>query len=394
MRIIDRYILRELLPPFVLGIGLFTSILLIARILKLVEMVVNRGVPLVDILKLFSYIMPQFLEVTVPMALLLAILVAFGRLSSDSEIIALRASGIGLYRLLVPVGVFALCTSILTLWLSVSARPWGNSQLRTGLFEIVKARATAGIKPKIFNDEFGGLVIYVDQIEPPGTHLYGILISDNRDPLVHNTIYARSGSVYSNETDDSLTLRLRDGGIYSATEKQKGYQDTRFSSYDITLDLTLALAELQTRRKKASEMTIAELWQARAEKEAARQPTAVESVEIHRKFSIPFGCLVFAALGVPLGIQPSRAVHSRGFSVSLILIFLYYLLMTLGQNLGERGAVPPIVAVWLPNFALSLVAIVLLIRASRGTLGVSGTLFDRSIAWLQTRMAFSHRGEH
>jgi lipopolysaccharide export system permease protein len=144
--ILDRYILREMVVPFFLGLAIFTSILLIVRILKLVELVVNRGVPLAQMVRIFSYILPAFLEVTVPMALLLAILVAFGRLSSDSEVIAMRAAGISLYRLLVPVAIFAGMVALLTGWLSVTARPWGNSHL-PGACEIVKTRR-AGIKPR------------------------------------------------------------------------------------------------------------------------------------------------------------------------------------------------------------------------------------------------------
>lgn len=366
MRIVDRYILRELFVPFVLGLAIFTSILLIVRILKLVELVVNRGVPLLQILKLFSYILPAFLEVTVPMALLLGILVAFGRLSADSEIVALRATGVSLYRLTLPVGVFALVVSVLTFGLSAYARPWGNSLLRSGLYDMVKARASTGIKAKVFNDEFSGLVLYVDRIEPPGNDLFDILISDTRDPKLQNTVYARSGTIISPESSDTLTLRLIDGGIYSASDKNTdGYQDTDFTTYDISLDLNMALDELRSKPKEASEMTIGELEQAMVERKERGETDWLERVELHRKLSIPFACLVFAALGVPLGIQPSRSVHSRGFSVSLVLIFSYYLLMTLGQNLGERGALPPSVAVWLPNVALSLVAIALLSRAAR-----------------------------
>lgn len=367
MKILDRYLLRELLVPFFLGIAIFTSILLIVRILKLVEMVVNRGVPFLQMLRLFSYILPAFLEVTLPMALLLAILVGFGRLSSDSEIIALRASGVSFYRMMYPVALFATATALATLGLSLYARPWGNSLIRTGLYEIVKARASAGIKPKVFNDDFAGLVIYVDHIEPPGNQLYGILISDSRQESsnLRETVYARTGTLYVEEAANTLTLSLRDGGSYGSSADKQGFQDTTFDRYDITLDLALALNELSSRPKDASEMGFAELRQTIDTKRLESQVSYIEQVELHRKFSIPFACLVFAALGVPLGIQPTRAVHSRGFSVSLVLIFLYYMLLTLGQNLGERGSMNPLIAVWLPNVTLSLVAALLISRAAR-----------------------------
>lgn len=372
MKIIDRYIARELLVPFALGIAIFTFILLIARILKLVEMVVNRGVPLVQVLELFSYILPAFLEVTVPMALLLAVLVAFGRLSSDSEMTALQASGVGLYRMAVPVAVFAILLAVLTLILAVYVRPWGNSRLRTGIYEVVKARASAGIKPKVFNDDFLGLVIYVDHVEPPGNTLRGILISDSRERDLQNTIFARFGVMITREETHTLTLRLVDGSIYSPSGGGQSYQDTRFSTYDINLDLNLALANLKKREKDPNEMSLSDLRATIGRKQAAGEAPLEEQVELHRRFSIAFACLVFAALGIPLGVRPSRAVHSRGFSVSLALIFAYYVLLTLGQNLGERGAAPPWLAVWIPNFLLSGIALVLLrrARASRASGGL------------------------
>jgi lipopolysaccharide export system permease protein len=363
VRIIDRYLLREMLVPFALGLAVFTTILLIARILKLVELVVNRGVPVGQMLKLFSYILPAFLEVTVPMALLLAILVAFGRLSSDREITALHASGVDLARLAAPVAGLAVATALLTLALSLYARPWANGRLRTTLYETVKARASAGLKPRVFNAEFEGLVIYVDRVEPPGNSLHGVLISDTRDPRLHNTVFARFGILVTSEDARTLTLRLLDGGIYSAPETGGGFQDTRFSTYDISLDLDATLARVRAREKDVSEMHFAELRATIEQRRAAGQPSFVERAELHRKFAIAFAPLVFGALGVPLGIRPSRAVHSWSFAVSLALIFLYYLLLTLGQNLAENGALPPPLALWLANGALSILAVGLLRRA-------------------------------
>jgi lipopolysaccharide export system permease protein len=405
VKIVDRYVLRELAVPFLLGIGVFTSIMLIVRILKLVEMVVNRGVPFLEMLKLFSYILPAFLEITLPMALLLAILVAFGRMSSDSEIIALRASGFSLYRLLAPVGAFAFGAAVLTFFLSVYARPWGNSLLRTGIYDIVKARASAGIKPKVFNDDFAGLVLYVDRIEPPD-RLYGILVSDQRDKGDDaragdtatggqvgiggadaggdvNTVYAHQGTIYNWPEEQHITLRLIDGGIYSAQRKGEGFENTTFRQLDINLDLRTALADLQSRKKDVSELGIGELRAAIAKADAAGDPAFAERVEWHRKLSIPFACLVFAAIGVPLGIQPTRSVHSRGFSVSLTLIFFYYLLLTLGQNLGERGTVHPLLAVWLPNLALSAVAGYLLRRSARDVTAGRPAWVGRLVAQMQ-----------
>lgn len=389
MSIINRYILREIFVPFGLGLGVFTLILLVARILKLVEMVVNRGVPLLQVLRLFSYILPAFLEVTVPMALLLGVLVAFGRLSSDSEIVALKASGISLLQLARPVAVFAAAIYVVALGLSLYARPWGNSLLHSDLYEIAKTRASAGIKEKVFNDDFAGLVIYVDHVEPPGNTLRGVLISDNRDNGQRNTVVAKVGFLVPNEEQHVLTLRLVDGSIHAFYPSDRSYHRTDFGVYDITLDLNTALTNLRPRKKDVSEMTLAELRRAIARKRQAGQPAFSEAVELQRKFSIPFACLAFAAIGIPLGIQPSRAVRSRGFTLSLALIFSYYVLLSLGESLGGRGVLPAGVAMWLPNILLTLLAGVLFVRAARERTATRPRLIERSITALRQRL-WSH----
>ena len=360
-----RYFLREVTVPFLYGIGVFTFILLIARMLKLVELVVNRGVPLLEIGKLFAYILPTFLEVTVPMALLLAVLLSFGRLSADSEIIALKTSGISLYQMIVPVLLFTLLVHLASLFLALYARPWGNSRLKAGLYEIVKTRASAGLKERVFTDDFAGLVIYVEHVEPPGDELGGILIADRRDPNQRNTVLAKRGFLVGNEGTHTVTLRLLDGTIHTFVPDDKSYHKTDFSVYDVTLNLSAALAKFSQREKDAREMTLGELRAAIKEKTAAGRSANAERVELHRKFSVPFACVVFGLVAVPLGIQPARAVKSRGFSVSLALIFLYYLLLTAGETLAQKGALPPVVALWLPNALFALLGAVLFVAASR-----------------------------
>jgi lipopolysaccharide export system permease protein len=356
---INRYIFREITVPFRLGLALFTLVLLVARILKLVEMVVNRGVPLVDVLRLFSYILPAFLEVTVPMALLLAVLVAFGRLSSDSEITALKTSGVSLYQLLRPVAVFAAVVYVLALAISVYARPWGNALLRNSLYEIAKTRASAGIKEKVFVDEFPGLVIYVDRIEPPGNTLRGVLIADNRDTSQRNTVFAKAGFLVPNEPQHTLTLRLLEGSVHAFYDKDKSYHRTDFTMYDISLDLNTTLAKLKPRDRDPSELPTRELRALIARKQAL-----AEQVELQRRFSIPFACLGFAAIAIPLGVRPSLAVRSRGFMVSLALIFFYYVFLSLGENLGTRGTLPAWLALWLPNIFLGVLAVTVFVRAA------------------------------
>ena len=175
-----RYVYRELATPFFFALLIFTIILFTVRILKLVELVVNRGVPLEQLLAIFLYILPSFFEVTVPMSFLLALLWSFGRLSSDREILALKSCGVSFLQIAFPVAVATLLVLGGTFFLTLYARPWSNTALRQVIYEVTKTRATAGLKEKTFNDEFDGIVVYTDEIQPPGDVLGGVMIADNR----------------------------------------------------------------------------------------------------------------------------------------------------------------------------------------------------------------------
>jgi len=370
-----RYFLREVAVPFCFGIGVFTFILLIARMLKLVELVVNRGVPVLEIAKLFGYILPTFLEVTVPMALLLAVLLAVGRLSADSEIVALRTSGISLYQMMVPISIFIAAVYVLNMFLAVYARPWANHQLKASLYEIAKTRASAGLRERVFNDDFEGLVIYVEHIQPPGDQLGGVLIADSRDPNQRNTVLAKSGFIVSSEETHTVTLRLLDGNIHTFVPGEASYHKTDFTVYDVTLNLAAALAKFSQREKEPEEMSLGELSIAIAERQHAGKKASGELVEFHRKFSVPFACLVFGLVGVPLGIRPARAVRSRGFTVSLAVIFIYYLLLTTGETLAQKDVLSPILALWTPNAIFLLFGTALFTHAARERpLAIAGRL--------------------
>jgi lipopolysaccharide export system permease protein len=372
-KILHRYVFREILVPFGLGLGVFTFILLLARLLKLIELVVNRGVPIESVARIFSFLLPAFLEVTVPMAMLLAILVAFGRLSADSEITALRSSGVSLYQLVPPVATFVILVTVATAALAWYARPWANRALRTALWDVARSRASAGLKAQVFNDEFPGLIIYAERIDSTADRLEHVMIADERDPQQPSTVFAREGFMISDVERETVTLRLLEGTISTNDATTEASYETEFRSYDVNLDLRATLADAHQRPDDPKELPIHALAAAISAKRAAGAPVTAELVEYHRKFSIPFACIVFGLVAVPLGIQPSRAVRSRGFAVSLAIIFAYYILLSLGQGFAEQGAVPPVVGLWLPNAVLGTLGIALFRRAAREqTLGAAG----------------------
>jgi lipopolysaccharide export system permease protein len=362
-RRLDRYIFLEILAPFGLGVAAFTFILLIARILKLVELVINRGVPLLQTFKLFSCILPFFLEVTVPTAMLLAVLIALGRLSADSEITALRASGISLTQIARPIAAFIVLTWVLTSALSLYVRPWSHGVMRHTLYEIAKSRAAAGLSAQVFNDDFENLVIYVNRIDPATNILERVVIADDRNPEQRSTLFAREGRIVPDEGAQMLVLRLLDGSIHTLAREEESYHKTDFAEYDVRLDLT-TLTTLDQTSASPEEMTIGELRAALARKASRGRNAAPLEVELHRKFSIPFACFVFGLIAIPLGIQPVRAVRSRGFAVSLALTFCYYVLLTGGETLALEGYLPAALALWIPNLVLGALGIYLYLGAS------------------------------
>jgi lipopolysaccharide export system permease protein len=386
-RTLHRYLFLQILAPFAAGLALFTFILLIARIMKLVELVVNRGVPVLEILRVFSYILPAFLEVTVPMALLLACLLACGRLSADSEITAMRAAGLSLYQIATPIAGFAMLVFAASLLLSLYARPWGNSGLKTAIFDLARTRATVGLKEHVFNDEFKGLVIYVEEIEPPGTNLLRILISDRRQANEENTVVAKRGTLVANEDTRSVNLRLFDGVIFTSRASEQGYHKTDFSVYDVNLNLGEALGQMEMREREPSELHVRELRARIASQEAEGQPARAERVELARRVSVPFAALVFAIIGVPLGLQPVRAVRSRGLAVSLVIILAYYLMLSAAETLATQGRVPITLALWIPNVVLTTVGVVLFFRQAQELARPGDGVFARAAEAARARVA-------
>ena len=227
-KILTRYIFREITLPFCLSLLIFTCILFTTRILELIDLVISRGVSILHIGKMLLFVLPSFLEVTVPMAFLLAILWGFGRLSTDREIMALKSCGISLSQMAVPLSLLTVVLLGISFFLTLSVRPWSNAGLDRVFYDVSKTRATAGLKEKTFNSEFSGLVIYAEEIEPPGTVLKGIMIADSRTLHRKDTIFAHNGLIVPNAKGNLLTLRLNKGDCAQYATGRKGSSDHPF----------------------------------------------------------------------------------------------------------------------------------------------------------------------
>ncbi|HER62490.1 MAG TPA: LptF/LptG family permease, partial [Desulfobacteraceae bacterium] len=258
---IHRYIAKEIAVPALLGLSVFTLMILMGRIIRLVEMVLNKGVPATEIFLLFAYLLPAFLVITIPLSFLLGVLLGFGRLSSESETVALKASGISLYGMLKPVFLLATLASVLTGALTLYGEPAGNTAFRSKVFDIATSRATVGIAPKIFNDEFDGLVLYTNEFDAQNGLMTGVFISDQRTDSDASTIFAQQGRIFSDAEKYTLTLRLENGNIHRSPKSTRGdsYQTIAFSAYDISLNMGKELEAGQTVKKKDKDLSRSEL---------------------------------------------------------------------------------------------------------------------------------------
>jgi lipopolysaccharide export system permease protein len=293
---------------------------------------------------------------------------------------------VSLYQLAPSVATFVAASMLATAFLASYARPWGNHQMRLALFDIARTRASAGIRPQVFNDEFSGLTIYTERVDTKNDRLVHVLIADQRDPDQQNTIFASQGSLVSDPARHVVTLRLEDGVIYTRDASGRSEYRTEFESYTVSLDLQAALAGLSEEEEDPKELSLPALGARIAAKRAAGAQVTHELVEYHRKFAIPFACVVFGLLALPLGVQPGRAVKSRGFTLSVVVIFAYYILLSVGQALAEQERLPPALGLWLPNLVLGFIGVIAFRRAGR-ELPVLPTLPTQRIRTLLARLA-------
>lgn len=359
-RILSLYIIREILSLFTLSIAIFTLILLLGRLLKLTDLVISRGVPLSDISWMIIYLMPSFLVLTIPMAFLLAVLLAFGRLSADNEITVLKAGGISLVQLIPPVLLCGLLATLLTLAASTLGVPWGNSAFKRLSFEVLKQNAAITIREKVFWDDIPGIVLYTEHYDEDRHTLKGVIIHDGRDQRRPMTIFASEGKIGCTPNQQDICLVLNNGSIHAAGKGDE-YRMVNFGEYVMTVGGSGKGAAIG---RNEPDMDIGELWRQIGNPATTSTTRLKMQAELHSRFAFPFASIVFAVLAIPLGLQNRRSGKSAGFSISIAILLAYYLMLSLLRTLAERGNIPPALALWLPNLVFLSVGWLLLRMAS------------------------------
>jgi lipopolysaccharide export system permease protein len=368
-RVINRYIFKEIAVPFFLSLVILTVTALLSKVIKIIELMVTHGIGFSFIFWFVVSVIPTFLIYTIPISFLIGVLIAFTRLSSDSEITAMKAGGISLYNMMRPVAAISVLAYIVTLAFTLYIFPWGNMSIKQLLFEAARTRLVSGIEEKTFYDRFKGVVLYVDRLNTQTGEMEGIFISENDEATgaESNVFFAQKG-IFSPSTDESAVyLKLMDGTMHrKSSNGNESYHIADFSTYVLELSLTggpATMIESKTNR----EMYPAELRERIAKVKARGGNTAPYLIDLHKRFALPASIFVFAILGVPLGIQKIRAARFTGFSVAMAVVLIYYVLSTALEALGENGVLHPVLAVWGSDIVFGSAGLYVFYKAAKDT---------------------------
>jgi len=390
-RTLFRYVAKELLPSFLLGLLLFTLILFMDKITRIVEMVINKGVPLADVLKLLACLVPNFLLLTLPTAFLLGVMLTFNRIGADNEYTAWKAAGVSLYQFLPPVYVFSLlvffCAASMSFWVA----PHSLRMFNALLHGIATRHALVGLKERVFFDEFPGLVVYIDRGVPGQEKLQGIFIADqnlSEDPVLY---FAEEGAFFTDEASGKITAVLRRGCIHRRISKKETYQVLYFDTYTVHLRLDQKLFPQASGTLKNEELSLGEFRAKIRDKAAKGEDVTGDRIDFHTRVALPFACFVFCTLGIPLALGDRRTVRYTGFALSIGVVLLYFVLIKTGWSMTKTGLIPAWLAPWVPNLLLGAAGTYLLVQKARERPVRVMEWYEEGVArlldWIRDRLA-------
>jgi len=363
MRILRDYILKEFFHSFFLSLIVFTFVLLVGNIIRLADLVINKGVDIISVLKLFLYLVPWLLSFTLPIAVLTAVILMFGRFSTDGELIAMKASGVSLYRISFPILMVGAIFSFVSFFLNDQISPNASFASRKVVKEIGIRKPTAYLEEATFIRGLENYIIFIHEIK--GNRLKNIRIYQPQEGKPTRVIVAEYGEIKTLPEKDMVELTLYNGTSEepSPTDPESFYK-LNFKTYHMTIDLSTLLKK-ESIQKKTREMTINELNK-EIENFTKQQidPTPL-LVEIYKKINMSIASFVLVLIGIPLGIRAHRSEKSIGFGISLFLFAIYWGFLLGGIALSLRGTVPPLVGVSLPNVTFFIFGIISFVYTGR-----------------------------
>jgi LPS export ABC transporter permease LptF/LPS export ABC transporter permease LptG len=364
MRILTRYILREVSSHAIIGVVIFTFVIFMRDLARILELVVRNSAPLPSVAELFFLTLPTALTVTLPMAVLLGILIGLSRLAADSEVTAMRAMGLGSGMFLRVVAIFAVSVWLFALVNNVYLAPKSAAALGDLQDRLKTSQASFEVQPRVFYEDFRDYVLYVeDSTAGNGAALWkGVFLADLSNPAAPKITLSRQGMVTSEE-QDKLRLHLMEGSSHETVVRSPDqYSISTFTQSDIPIQLPPANTQKNEVTPTTEVPTFALLNQGKKLDPVRRR---VLEIEFHRRFALPTACLVLALVGIPLGLSAKKGGKSTGFVLTIALVFLYYLISLAGMSLARQGKLPVGPGVWLGNVTFFIAGMFLVWRVDR-----------------------------
>jgi lipopolysaccharide export system permease protein len=378
--IFDRYVVREVLLPLLLSLLLLTFLLMIPPVLTVGYQFIAKGMQLAIVARVVVTLLPSALSVSIPISVLLALLIAFGRLSADREFVAMQACGVSIYRLLRPVTLIAVCSMAATAYVTIVSLPNANQAFRELTLGVVKTQVENEVKPRVFFTQFPNTVLYVRNVVAGG-QWQDVFFADSHTPNQTVAYFAREGRIVVDRNAKFVQLQLLHGTQHLMRTSDDGYDVNEFESTSLTLDAEQVFPKPPSRG--TPEMTIAELRQTIG---SARNPQdAVRAhLMIQDKFALPVACCVLALIALALGVSNRKDGYLASFAIGFIVAFVYYVLMYMSRAAALGGVLNPDVGPWIPPAVLAVVGVVLLLWRARST--------DRPL-WIAWSMRRANRTE-
>jgi len=357
MRIIDRYIFREVLSHALLGLGVFTFVIFVPQLVQIMNVVARHSGDPMQIALLFLSAFPRVLTFSVPIGVLVGVLIGLGRMSADSELIAMNAAGMGLKRVLIPVGVLAALATGVTLSMTLWLGPISIHTLRSLEERLRSTQASFEVQPRIFNEQFPHLVLYVQDISAAAMNWHGVFLAESDAGDVSRLTLAEDAIVVADRQQGKLQLYLRNGTLHEL-QGPEHYGLSAFGERDFGVPVS-ANQGTQAPETVNSERPLRQLL-------SDSGPRAIESrVEFHRRFAFPAACLVFALVALPVGSRPRRGGRSAGFVLAVALVCAYYIVFVFCAELARDGSLPTWLGIWTANILMAAVGLALLPSVER-----------------------------
>lgn len=365
MRILTRYILKEVFAHCLLGLMVFTFVLYVRPLSHVLELVARRNLPASGILFLFLLPLPSILVITIPMAVLLGTLIGLSRMAADSETVAIRATGIGKGQFVRPVLIFALCGWALTAWMSLFLAPAAARKLEQSEASLAAAQANYEIQPRVFIEQFPHLLLYLKDVTSSGSRWRGVFIVDRSQHNEVKVTLAKSGRLVNEDNSGRLMFRLEDGATHEFDPRHRQrYSVSSFNNADIPIQEPGARTAHHLSPSTLSPLTLLTHLRTRKGSRAAL-------VELNYRLALPVACLVLALVAVPIGLISRKGGKAFGLMLSILLVFIYYVLIASGLNLAKDGRLNPEVGLWMANVVFGVAGLLMLRQSARVRTGVN-----------------------